>query len=140
VGRNPAGGRARPNSQHPHPHGPAERTRPSRTVQPSQPSPSSQREAKQSRGNRSHDVVPPDPDPDPNFASVRSCLPRTPPQRPVSFLRTTAMESSTGKIIPNKTYHGIFPKSATNASRIFDSVGGDLRDNAPPVLDSLAYK
>jgi hypothetical protein len=25
-------------------------------------------------------------------------------------------------------------------SRIFDSVGGDLRDNAPPVLDSLAYK
>jgi hypothetical protein len=58
VGRNPAGGRARPNSQHPRPHGSAERTRPSRTVQPSQPSPSSQREAKQSRGSRPHDAAP----------------------------------------------------------------------------------
>ncbi len=58
MGRNPAGGRARPNSQHPRPHGPAERTRPSRTVQPSQPSPSTQREAKQSRGNRPHDAAP----------------------------------------------------------------------------------
>jgi hypothetical protein len=133
MGRNPAGGRARPNSQHPHRHGPAERTRPSRTVQPSQPSPSSQREAKQSRGSQPHD-------PDPNIVGVRSCLPWTPPQCPVSFLRTAAAESSTGKIIPNKTYHGIFPKSATNASRIFDSVGGDLWDDTPPVLDSLAYK
>ena len=32
--------------------------RPSRTVQPNQPSPSSQREAKQSRGSRSHDTAP----------------------------------------------------------------------------------
>jgi hypothetical protein len=58
VGRNPSGGRARPNSQHPRPHSPAERMRPSRTVQPSQPSPSSQREAKQSRGSRPHDTAP----------------------------------------------------------------------------------
>jgi hypothetical protein len=58
MSRNPAGGRARPNSQHPRPHGAAESMRPSRIVQPSQPSPSSQREAKQSRGSRPHDVAP----------------------------------------------------------------------------------
>jgi hypothetical protein len=82
MGRNLAGGRARPNSQHPRPHGPAERTRPSRTVQPNQPSPSSQREAKQSRGSRPHDAVPGrarPANPDPNLAGVRLCLPRIPP-------------------------------------------------------------
>jgi hypothetical protein len=35
VGRNPAGGCARPNSHHPRPHGPAQGTWPSRTMHPS---------------------------------------------------------------------------------------------------------
>jgi hypothetical protein len=45
-----------------------------------------------------------------------------------------------GKNYPQRNLPRDFPQIRNKASRIFDSVGGDLRDDAPPVLDPLAYK
>jgi hypothetical protein len=121
VGRNPAGGQARPNSQHPRPHGLAERTWPSRTVQPSQPSPSSQREAKQSRGSRPHDAAPGrarPANPDPNLAGVRSCLHRILPSMSGPF-------SSRGshRVQKNRSKKLIQSNPQRTLKEIFDSVG-----------------
>jgi hypothetical protein len=52
---------------------------------------------------------PANPDPDPNLAGVRSCLPRTPPQRPVSFLRTATTKSKREKLSPTKPIVGFSP-------------------------------
>jgi hypothetical protein len=122
VGQNPAGCRARPNSQHPCPHGPAERTRPSRTVQPSQPSPSSPREAKQSRGSRPHDAAPgrarpANPDPNPNLTNVRSCLPRIPPS-----LFGTFPSRGSRRVQKNRSKKLIQSNPQRTLKEIFDSV------------------
>jgi hypothetical protein len=49
-------------------------------------------------------------------------------------------QNPSGRLIPNETHREIFHKSSMNSSRIFDSVGGDIWDVVPLVLDSLAYK
>jgi hypothetical protein len=49
-------------------------------------------------------------------------------------------ESTPGELSPTKTQLEIFHKSAVNSSRIFDSVGGVIRDVVPLMLDSMAYK
>jgi hypothetical protein len=113
VGRTPAGSRARPNSHLPLPHGPAEKTRPSRTsvAQLARPRPRSVKRS-QSRGNRSHHAAPGSArpaNPDPNLAGVHSCLPRTPPQCPVSFLRTATTKSKREKLSPMKPIVGFSP-------------------------------
>jgi hypothetical protein len=60
-----------------------------------------------SRGSWPHDAAPgrarpANPDPDPNLAGVRSCLPRTPPQCPVSFFRTATTKSKWENLSPTK--------------------------------------
>jgi hypothetical protein len=90
----------------PLPHGPAEKTRPSQSsvAQPARPHPRSVKRS-QSRGSRPHDAAPGrahPANPDPNLAGVRSCLPRTPPQRPVSFPRTTTTKSKQENLSPTK--------------------------------------
>jgi hypothetical protein len=115
VGRNTAGSRARPNSHLPLPHGPAEKTRPSRSsvAQTARPRPRSVKRS-QSRGSRPHDAAPgrarpANPNPDPNLTGVHSCLPRTPPQCPVSFLRTATTKSKREKLSPMKPIVGFSP-------------------------------
>jgi hypothetical protein len=81
-------------------------TRPSRSsaAQPARPHPRSVKRS-QSRGSRPHDAAPGrahPANPDPNLAGVRSCLPRTPPQRPVSFPRTTTTKSKQENLSPTK--------------------------------------
>jgi hypothetical protein len=68
----------------------------------------------QSRGSQPHDAAPgrarpANPDPDPNLTGVRLCLPRTPPQRPVSFLRTATTKSKREKLSPTKPIVGFSP-------------------------------
>jgi hypothetical protein len=113
VGRNPAGSRARPNNHLPLPHGPVEKTRPSRSsvAQPAHPRPRSVKRS-QSRGSRPHDAAPGrarPANPDPNLAGVRSCLPRTSPQRPISFLRMATTKSKREKLSPTKPIVGFSP-------------------------------
>jgi hypothetical protein len=69
----------------------------------------------QSRGSRPHDAAPgharpANPDPDPNLTGVHSCLPRTPPQRLVSFLRTATTKSKREKLSPTKPIVRFSPK------------------------------
>jgi hypothetical protein len=68
----------------------------------------------QSRGSWPHDAAPgrarsANPDPDPNLAGVRSCLPWTPPQCPVSFLRTATTKSKREKLSSKKPIVGFSP-------------------------------
>jgi hypothetical protein len=66
----------------------------------------------QSRGSRPHDTAPGrarPANPDPNLADVCSCLPQTPPQRPVSFLRTTTTKSKWEKLSPTEPIVGFSP-------------------------------
>ena len=68
----------------------------------------------QSRGSRPYDAAPGrarPANPDPNLAGVRSCLPRTPPQCPVSFLRTATTKSKREKLSPTKPIMGFSPNS-----------------------------
>jgi hypothetical protein len=104
IGCGPKPGRKPSPTQHPTPT----LARPSRSsvAQPARPRPRSVKRS-QSRGSRPHDAAPgrarlANPDPDPNLAGVRSCLPRTPPQRPVSFPRTTTTKSKREKLSPMK--------------------------------------
>jgi hypothetical protein len=87
--------------------------RPSRSsaAQPARPRPHSVKRS-QSRGSRPHDAAPGHArpaNPDPNLAGVRSCLPRTPPQRLVSFLCTTTTKSKREKLTPMKPIVGFSP-------------------------------
>jgi hypothetical protein len=111
IGCGPKPGRKPSPTQQPSPT-PA---RPSRSsaAQPAHPRPRSVKRS-QSRGSRPHDAAPgrarqANPDPDPNLASVRSCLPWTPPQRPVSFLRTATTKSKREKLSPMKPIVGFSP-------------------------------
>jgi hypothetical protein len=118
VGQNPAESRARPSSHPlspPLPHGPAEKTRPSQSsvAQPARPRPRSVKRS-QSRGSWPHDAAPgrarpANPDSDPNLTGVRSCLPRTPPHCPVSFLRMVTTKSKREKLSPMKPIMGFYP-------------------------------
>jgi hypothetical protein len=68
----------------------------------------------QSRGSRPHEAAPGrarPADPDPNLAGVRSCLPWTVPQCPVSFLRTATTKSKREKLSPMKPIMGFSPNS-----------------------------
>jgi hypothetical protein len=69
----------------------------------------------------------------------RSCLPRL---RPNARLPSSARQpqNPNGGFTPNETRREIILKSAMNMLRIFDSVGGEIWDVVPLVLDSLAYK
>jgi hypothetical protein len=104
IGCGPKPGRKPSPTQQPSPT-PA---RPSRSsaAQPAHPRPRSVQRS-QSRGSRPHNAAPSrarpaNPDPDPNLARVRSCQPRTPPQGPVSFLRTATTKSKWEKLSPTK--------------------------------------
>jgi hypothetical protein len=82
----------------------------SSAAQPARPRPRSVKQS-QSRGSQSHDAAlgrarPANPVPDPNLAGVRSCLPQNPPQRSVSFLRTTTTKSKWENYPPTKPIVG----------------------------------
>jgi hypothetical protein len=49
-------------------------------------------------------------------------------------------ESTPGELSPTETHGEIFHKSTMNSSRIFDLVGGVIRDVVPLMLDTLSYK
>jgi hypothetical protein len=83
----------------------------SSAAQPACPRPRSVKRS-QSRGSRPHDAAPGrarPANPDPNLAGVRSCLPRTLPQRSVSFLRMATTKSKREKLSPTKPIVGFFP-------------------------------
>jgi hypothetical protein len=111
IGCGPKPGRKPSLTQQPSPT-PAWPSR-SSAAQPARPRPRSVKRS-QSRGSQPHDAAPgrarsANPDPDPNLVGVRSCLPRTPPQCPVSFLRTATTKSKREKLSPTKPIVGFSP-------------------------------
>jgi hypothetical protein len=109
IGCGPKPGRKPSPTQQPSPT-PARPSR-SNVAQPARPRPRSVKRS-QSKGSRPHDAALGRAhlaNPDPTLAGVRSCLPRTPPQRPVSFLRMATTKSKWEKLSPTKPIVGFSP-------------------------------